>query len=49
MPKQLKSRQKRSVKNLEWSKFIKEFNMVHNSTMFTSVGTVNVKTKDYDK
>ena len=31
------------LKKASWSQWIKVFNQIHNSTMFTSVGTVSVR------
>ena len=45
MPKRLKLSQStlNKLKKVSWSKWIKVFNQVHNSTMFTSVGTINIE------
>ena len=34
---------KTQLKKASWSEWIKVFNRVHNPTMFTSVGTIEVK------
>ena len=37
------------LKKVKWSEWIKVFNRVHNPTMFTSVGNIEVKIDDYKK
>jgi hypothetical protein len=51
MQKQLRPRQTRSkkLKTNSFSEWIKVFNKKHNSHLNTSIGVVNVKTKNYDK
>ena len=34
------------LKKAKWSEWIKVFNRVHNPTMFTSVGNIEVKIND---
>ncbi len=40
---------KLNLKKASWSEFIKLFNAKHNKELNTSVGVVNVKTKNYGK
>jgi hypothetical protein len=51
MQKQLRPRRKKSrkLKTTSFSEWIKVFNKKHNSHLNTSIGVVNVKTKNYDK
>ena len=42
-PSKLNLKTQHLLKKARWSEWIKVFNQVHNSTMFTSVGTVQVK------
>jgi len=44
MPKRLKLSPKtlQSLNKASWSEWLDVFNQVHNSTMFTSVGTIKV-------
>ncbi len=44
MPKRLKLSQStlNKLKKANWSEWVKAFNQVHNSTMFTSIGIINV-------
>ena len=41
-PSRLNLKTQHLLKKASWSEWIKVFNQVHNSTMFTSVGTVSV-------
>jgi uncharacterized protein YqgV (UPF0045/DUF77 family) len=45
MPKRLKLSQStlNKLKKANWSEWVKVFNQVHNSAMFTSVGVINIK------
>ena len=45
MPKRSRLSQStlKKLKTASWSEWIKAFNSVHNSTMFTSMGVVKVK------
>jgi len=45
MPKRLKLSQStlNKLKRASWSEWLKAFNLVHNSTMFTSVGSIVIK------
>ena len=42
-PSRLNLKTQHLLKKASWSEWIKVFNQVHNSTMFTSVGSVSVK------
>ena len=42
-PSRLNLKTQHLLKKANWSEWIKVFNQVHNSTMFTSVGTVSVR------
>ena len=42
-PSRLNLKTQHLLKKASWSTWIKVFNQVHNSTMFTSVGTVSVR------
>ena len=48
MPKQSKRNPStlKKLKTASWSEWIKAFNCVHNSTMYTSLGNVIVKTNE---
>ena len=43
MQKPLMSKRQLYLKRASWSVWIKEFNKIHNPTMFTSIGNVEVK------
>ena len=45
MPKRLKLSQStlNKLKRVSWSEWVKVFNHVHNSTMFTSVGIIKIE------
>jgi len=42
-PSKLNLKTQHLLKKASWSEWIKVFNQVHNSTMFTSVGAVEVR------
>jgi len=49
MQKQLRRKKSKKLKTTSFSEWIKVFNKKHNSHLNTSIGVVNVKTKNYDK
>ena len=48
-PSRLSPSTLKKLKTASWSEWIKVFNSVHNSTMFTSVGNVKVEVNDKKK
>lgn len=48
-PSRLSKAQQNKLKKASWSVWLKAFNDIHNSTLNTSIGIVNVETKNKKK